>query len=241
MDPDGYTAVLPSGVALVTQPMLQPTPPFDPKALRLVSNVAGGPSILAVRKDLSANSLKEFLDLSKSKPGALTYGSSGVGTTLHLGGELFKSVAAVDLVHIPYKGTSEVVVDLVAGRIDMSIISPLVARKLVDDGRVKALASTGRTRIKGWEDTPTAIEAGLPGFEVDGWYPLLVPAGTPDEAVARLNEAVAKGVKAPAAANRLAELGFTPIGSSVAEAEALQAAEAEKWGRLIREKGIKAG
>ena len=239
-DPDGYTSVLPSGVALVTQPLLQPTSPFDPKALRMVSNVAGGPSIIAVRKDLS-KTLEEFLALARKQPGALTYASSGVGTTLHLGGELFKSAAKIDLVHVPYKGTSEVVVDLVAGRVDMSIISPLVARKLVDDGRVTALATTGKARIKGWEDTPTAMEAGLPGYELDGWYPLLVPAGTPDDVVAKLNEAIAKSVKAPDAADRLAGLGFTPIGSTVAEAEALQAAEAEKWGRLIKDAGLKAG
>lgn len=240
-EPDGYVAVLPSGVGFVTQPLLQPTPPFDVRALKVVSNVTSGPSVIAVRRDLPVKTLKEFLDLAKAKPGSLTYASSGVGTTLHLGGELFKATAGVDLVHVPYKGTSEVVLDLVGGRVDMSIISPLVARKLVDDGRVTALATTGKERMKGWDETPTAIEAGLAGYELDGWYPLLVPARTPDEIVARLNEAVAKGVRAPDAANRLAELGFTPIGSSVADGEALQAAETQKWGRLIREAGLKAG
>lgn len=240
-DPDGYTTVLPSGVGFVTQPLLQPTPPFDPKELRIVSNVTSGPSVLAVRRDLEAKTLEAFVAMAKARPGGLTYGSSGVGTTLHLGGELFKAMANVDLVHVPYKGTSEVVLDLVAGRVDMGIISPLVARKLVDEGRIVALATTGKARIKGWEETPTVAEAGVPGYELDGWYPLLVPAGTPDEAVMRLNDAIAKGVREPDAAERLAGLGFTPIGSSVAEAEALAAAETEKWGRLIRDAGLKAG
>ncbi len=234
-EPDGYTLVLPSGVSFVTQPLLQRQSPYRVEDLRPVSNVTGGPSILAVRKDFEAKSVKDLVALAKSKPGALSYGSSGVGTTLHLGGELFKSMAGAEIAHIPYKGTSEVVVDLIAGRIDMSFISPLVARKLVDDGRVVALATTGKTRAKGWENLPTVAEDGVAGYELDGWYPLLAPVKTPDEVVARLNGVVAAGVKSQAVAGRLAELGFTPIGSSIEEAKALQASEAQKWGRLIAE------
>lgn len=239
-EPDGYTLVLPSGVSFVTQPLLQRQSPYRVEDLRPVSNVTGGPSILAVRRDFNAKSVKELVALAKSKPGALTYGSSGVGTTLHLGGELFKNMAGADIAHIPYKGTSEVVVDLTAGRIDMSFISPLVTRKLVDDGRVVALATTGKTRIKGWESLPTVAEDGVPGYELDGWYPLLAPAKTPDEIVAKLNGVVAAGVKAPTVSAKLAELGFTPIGSSIEEAKALQASETEKWGKLIAEAKLSA-
>jgi tripartite-type tricarboxylate transporter receptor subunit TctC len=238
---DGYTLVLPSGVGFVTHPLFAPQPSYKIEALRPISNVTSGPSVLAVRGDLDAKTAGELIALAKAKPGALTYASSGVGTTLHLGGELFKNMAKADIVHVPYKGTSEVIVDLIAGRVDLSFISPLVARKLVDDGKLKALGTTGKTRAKGWDQVPTIDESGLPGYELDGWYPLLAPAGAPDEAVKRLSEAVMAGVRKPEAAARLSDLGFSPIGSSVAEAEALQAAEAEKWGKLIREAGLKAG
>jgi tripartite-type tricarboxylate transporter receptor subunit TctC len=239
-DPDGYTVVLPSGVGFVTHPMLTPNASYKIEAMRAISNVTSGPSVLAVHPSLEAKTVKELVALAKAKPGALTYASSGVGTTLHLGGELFRSMAGIDVVHVPYKGTSEVVVDLIAGRVDMSFISPLVARKLVDDGKLVALATTGKTPAKGWESTPVVAEA-VPGYELDGWYPLLAPAGTPDDAVKRMNEAVAAGVRKPEAAKRLTELGFTPIGSSIEEVQALQAAEAEKWGKLIKEAGLKAG
>lgn len=240
-DPDGYTTVLPSGVAYVTQPLLNPIASFKTADLRAVSNVASGPSVIAVKSDLPVSSLEELLALARKQPGALSYGSSGVGTTLHLGGELFKSMAGLDILHVPYKGTSEVVLDLVGGRVDMSIISPLVARKLADDGKIKPLATTGKTRPKGWEQTPTVAEAGVPGYELDGWYPLLAPKDTPDEAIARLSEALVKGLKAPDAAGRLTDLGFTPVASTVAEVEAQTAAETEKWGRLIRDAKLTAG
>ncbi|MGA0530436.1 Bug family tripartite tricarboxylate transporter substrate binding protein [Hansschlegelia sp. KR7-227] len=239
-EPDGYTTVLATGVGWVTHPMLTKSPSFRTEDLRPVCNVTGGPSVLAVRKDLPAKTLEELIALAKAKPGELTYASSGVGTTLHLGGELFKSVAGLDIIHVPYKGTSEVLVDLLAGRVDISFISPLVARKLVDDGRLRALATTGTKRMKGWDDTPTVAEAGAPGYVLDSWYPLLAPAGTPDEVVSRLNQAVAAGVKAPEAAHRLEGLGFIAIGSSVAEAEAYQRAETEKWTKLIRDAKLQA-
>lgn len=232
-DADGYVAVLPSGVGFVTQPLLSAKAPFKTEDLRPVSNVTSGPSVIAVKRDLPVKSLEEFVALAKKQPGGLTYASSGVGTTLHLGGELFKSVAGIDLVHVPYKGTSEVVVDLVAGRVDMSIISPLVARKLVDDDRLSALATTGKTRPKGWENVPTVAEAGVAGYELDGWYPLLVPAGTPDDVVETLSQAVQKGIKSPDAVKRLEDLGFMAIGSTVKEAEDLQRAETAKWSDLI--------
>lgn len=239
--PDGYTVILPSGVSYVTQPVLTQAAPYEIEALRPITIVTNGPSVLAVRNNLEAKTVKDLVALAKQKPGGLTYGSSGVGTTLHLGGELFKSMAGVDIVHIPYKGTSEVVVDLIAGRIDMSFISPFNARKLVDEGRVRALATTGKARQKGWEETPTVMEDGVSGYELDGWYPLLAPAGTPDEAVKALNEAVANGIRAKEAADRLTGLGFTALGTSVEDAEKLIAAETAKWTKLIREAKLSAG
>ncbi|GLK78677.1 Bug family tripartite tricarboxylate transporter substrate binding protein [Methylopila turkensis] len=238
--PDGYTVVLPSGVSYVTQPALLPDAPFKLDGFRAIAIAASGPSVLAVRSGFEATSVEKLVALAKSQPGVLTYGSSGVGTTLHLGGELFKRLAAVDIMHVPYKGTSEVVLDLAGGRIDMAFISPMNARKLADDGKILALATTGAARPKGWEQTPTVAEAGVAGYALDSWYPLLAPAATPDEAVRALNAALAEGLKAPEAQSRLADLGFTPRGDSVEASEAFIAAESRKWTDLIAQAKISA-
>ncbi|MEP9379694.1 tripartite tricarboxylate transporter substrate binding protein [Aquabacter sp. CN5-332] len=236
--PDGYTGIL-SSMGYVVNPLIGKTP-YKVEDLRPVSIVTSGPSVLVVRNDLPVGSVQELIALAKSKPGGLTYASSGNGTPLHLAAELFKHDAGVDILHVPYKGTGELMVDLAAGRVDMSIVSPLIAANFVKDGRLKAIATTGTARMKGWESVPTMAEAGLKGYAIEAWYPVLVPAATPDPVVAKLNKAIADGVKMPDATERLEGLGLRAIGSSVADADAYVKAEAAKWSQLVKDANLKA-
>lgn len=236
--PDGYTGVLAS-MGYVVNPLIGKTP-YKVSDLRPVSIVTSGPMVLVVRSDLPVKNVEELIALAKSKPGSLTYASSGNGTALHLGAELFKREAGVDILHIPYKGTAELMVDLGAGRVDMGIVTPFIAANFVKDGKLKALATTGAARMKGWETVPTMEEAGLKGYRMEPWYPVLVPAATPDAVVETLNKAIVDGVKKPDVVERLQGLGLNPIASSVAEADAYVKAEAAKWGALVQSAHLKA-
>lgn len=236
--PDGYTGIL-SSMGYVVNPLIGKTP-YKVEDLRPVSIVTAGPSVLVVRKDLDVKSVADIIALAKQKPGGLSYASSGNGTPLHLAAELFKYQAGLDILHVPYKGTGELMVDLAAGRVDMSFVSPLIASAFVKDGRLKAIATTGKTRMKGWENVPTVAESGLPDYEIEAWYPVLVPAATPDATVAILNKAIVAGVKMPDATEKLEGLGLRAIGTSVPEAEAYVKAETAKWAKLAKDANLKA-
>ncbi|TCT07662.1 tripartite-type tricarboxylate transporter receptor subunit TctC [Aquabacter spiritensis] len=236
--PDGYTSILAS-MGYVVNPLIGKTP-YKVSDLRPVTIVTAGPSVLVVRADLPVSSLQDLIALAKSKPGGLTYASSGNGTPLHLAAELLKKDAGLDILHVPYKGTGELMVDLAAGRVDMSIVSPLIAASFVKDGRLKAIATTGTTRMKGWENVPTMEEAGLKGYAIEAWYPVLVPAATPDAVVAALNKAIVAGIKMPDATQRLEGLGLVAVGSTVAEADAQVANETKRWSQLVKDASLKA-
>lgn len=236
--PDGYTGIL-SSMGYVVNPLIGKTP-YKVEDLRPVSIVTAGPSVLVVRKDLDVTSVGDIIALAKQKPGGLSYASSGNGTPLHLAAELFKYQAGLDILHVPYKGTGELMVDLAAGRVDMSFVSPLIASAFVKDGRLKAIATTGKARMKGWENVPTVAESGLPDYEIEAWYPVLVPASTPDATVATLNKAVVAGVKMPDATEKLEGLGLRAIGTSVADSDAYVKAETAKWARLVKDANLKA-
>ncbi|OYW55645.1 MAG: hypothetical protein B7X99_18745 [Rhizobiales bacterium 17-65-6] len=236
--PDGYTGIL-SSMGYVVNPLIGKTP-YKVEDLRPVSIVTAGPSVLVVRKDLDVKSVGDIIALAKQKPGALSYASSGNGTPLHLAAELFKYQAGLDILHVPYKGTGELMVDLAAGRVDMSFVSPLIAAAFVKDGRLKAIATTGKARMKGWESVPTVAESGLPDYEIEAWYPVLVPAATPDATVAALNKAVVAGVKMPDATEKLEGLGLRAVGTSVPESEAYVKAETEKWAKLVKDANLRA-
>ena len=237
--PDGYTAVLPA-MAYAVNPFLYTRVPYRFEDLKAVSIVASGPLILVAHPSLGISSVQELIKLAKTKPGDLSYASGGNGSSLHLAAELFKREAGVEIVHVPYKGTNDLIADLLTGRVPIAFISPLNARELVRDGRLKALAVTTAKRATGWTDVPTVAESGVPGYSVEGWYAVLVPSGTPADAVAGLNRSLNEALAAADVRDRLGSLGIQPVGGTPEEAEAFLKGERAKWQKLVEEAKLKA-
>jgi tripartite-type tricarboxylate transporter receptor subunit TctC len=240
--PDGYTLLLGSTSTNAVNPWLYTKLGFDlVRDLAIVAYVASGNSALAVRADLPAKSVRELIALAKKEPGKLTYASSGAGSSLHLAGELFKERARVDLVHVPYKGAAPAMTDLVAGRVDMSFAPVANVVPLAKAGKLRLLGLTGEKHSAFAPGTPTISESGLPGFDVWTSYTILVTAGTPEPAVARLHAELTRIAKTEELKSQLAGIGIDPeTSASPAEAAAQRAAELEKWGKLVRAIGLKA-
>ena len=235
---DGYTLLLPA-LAYAANPALFSKVPYKFADFAPVSVFAKGPLVLVAHPSLGAKSVRDVLALAKAKPGTLSYASGGAGSSPHLAGELFKSVAAVDLLHVPYKGTAEFMSDLLAGRVPLSFSSPLVIKPHVQSGALLALGVTSPQRSPGWPGVPSIAEAGVPGYDVEAWYALLAPAGTPAEAVNKLNTAINDALKAPDVQARMGGLGVDPVQGTPAQAAAYLDAEARKWTKVIRDAGIK--
>ena len=237
--PDGYTFLM-TNVSLVTSAYLYPKLPYDPqKDFVPVTLVATSPLMLVVNPSVAAQSVQEFVALAKANPGKLTFGSGGVGSTPHLSVELFKSAAGFDAVHVPYKGGAPALNDLMGGQLSFMIENMPGTMPFAKQGKLRALAVTSAQRSPLEPALPTMAESGVPGYEVVGWQGLFAVAGTPPEIVARLHAEVAKALRLPEARERLAGLGAEPVGSSPAEFAAFVRAEHARWGRVIREKGIR--
>ena len=236
---DGYTMILPA-MAYAVNPTLYSKVPYKFEDFATVTVVAKGPLVLVVAPSANLNSVKDLLAAAQAKPGQLQYASGGNGSSLHLAGELFKLMAGVDLLHVPYKGTNDFIPDLLAGRVPISFSSPLVMQPHVKAGRLRALGMTSAKRSPGWPEVPTIAEAGVKGYEMDAWYGLLVPASTPKALVDTLNKAVSNGLKAPDVQERLASLGVEAVASSPADAAKYIAAEERKWSKVLKAAGIKA-
>ncbi len=236
---DGHT-ILYSTVAQAVMPSLFQRLTFDPVADFVpVSLVAVVPMIMIVNKDLPVNSLAELIALLKSRPGEFDYGSSGNGGAVHLASELFLSMSGTKANHVPYRGSSALLPDLIAGRIAFSVDVAASALAYVRDGRVKGLAISSRQRSRLAPDLPTFEEAGVPGYEAYTWHMVHVPAGTPQAIVTRLNRVVNESAAVPEVKNRLLELTAEVITDSTPEsARAFLIAERDKWGKVIREAGI---
>jgi tripartite-type tricarboxylate transporter receptor subunit TctC len=236
---DGHT-ILYSTVAQAVMPSLFQRLTFDPVTDFIpVSLVAVVPMIMIVNKDLPVNSLAELIALLKSRPGEFDYGSSGNGGAVHLASELFLSMSGTKANHVPYRGSSALLPDLIAGRIAFSVDVAASALGYVRDGRVKGLAISSKQRSSLAPDLPTFDEAGVPGYEAYTWHMVHVPAGTPQAIVTRLNRVVNESAAVPEVKNRLLELTAEVITDSTPEsARAFLIAERDKWGKVIREAGI---
>jgi tripartite-type tricarboxylate transporter receptor subunit TctC len=237
--PDGYTIVLPA-MAYAVNPMIYSKVPYTFDQFTPVTIVAKGPLVLVVTAATAINSVQDLIAAAKAKPGQLQYASGGNGSSLHLAGELFKYMAGVDIVHIPYKGTNDFIPDLLSGRVPISFSSPLVMQPHVKAGRLKALAVTSLKRAAGWIDVPTINEAGVKGYEMDAWYAILAPAGTPQALVAQLNKHIAQALHAADVEEKLTGLGMQAVANSPAEAAKYIAAEERKWNKVVRAANIRA-
>lgn len=237
-EPDGYTIVLPA-MAYAVNPSLFTKVGYSFDQFVPVSIVTKGPLVLVAHPSLGVKSVKELIALAKKEPGKINYGSGGNGSSLHLAGEMFKYQAKVDLQHIPYKGTNDLIADLLTGRVPIAFMSPLIAKEHVTQGKLIALGVTSDKRSPSWPDVPTVAEAGVPGYAVEAWYAIIAPKATPKPVVDKLSAAIAEAVKSPEVAGKFAALGNDPVGSTPAEAAAYVDAEAKRWNEVLSAAGIK--
>jgi tripartite-type tricarboxylate transporter receptor subunit TctC len=238
--PDGYTLLLGVAGTLSVAPHLGEPLPFDPiKDFMPVSLVATGSFVVAVNKALPVKSIPELIAYAKANPGKLNFGSSGKGGAPHLATELFASMAGVKMVHVPYRGLGPAVADLIAGQIQVLFADvPLVVEQ-AKAGNLKALAITGTTRSSVMPDLPTVAEAGVPGYSAGTWYGIFLPARTSPEIAVRLSKALQQVLAAPSLKALMAKQGAEAAWDTPAEFTAFTAAESAKWGRLIKDLGIK--
>ena len=237
--PDGYTLLMATTGVMAINNALYPNMTYDAaKDFEPVIFVASITNVLAVPPELPANSVRELIALAKEKPGSLTFASSGAGSSTHLSSELFKSMAGIDVVHVPYKGSSQALTDLIAGRISMIIDNMPGAISFIKAGRLRALGVTGSKRSPALPDVPTIAEAGLPGYESLSWSGIAVPAGTPKSIVARLNREIAAILAQPDIRDKFAQAGADPVGGPPQQFADHIRDEREKWSKLIRERGI---
>ena len=235
---DGYTLLL-SHSGFAAMPGLYRELPFDPvRDFAAVITAASGAYVLAVNAAAPFRSVAELIAYAKANPG-LTYGSAGVGSTVHLAGEFFKRMAGIDIVHVPYKGAAPAITDLVGGQIRMMFAPAVNALPLAAAGELRALAVTSATRSRLAPELPTVAESGLPGFEVTGWYGLAVPAATPPATVARLNAEANRALAAPEVVEQLRLQGLDPVGGTPEQAAAWLKSEVAQWTKVIRDANIK--
>jgi tripartite-type tricarboxylate transporter receptor subunit TctC len=228
--------MVPSTLALNS--VLYKKVPYDPvRDFAPVTLAATAPNILIVNTALPAKSLAELIALAKARPGALSYGTPGVGTSPHMAMELLKSMAGVDIQHVPYKGTAPALTDVMSGQIAAMFANALTARPQIDSGRVRALAVSGPQRIEALPGVAPVADT-VPGYEAMQWYGLVAPAGTPPAIIARLNAEALKALRSDEMKERLALDGAEPVGSTPAEFGALIRSELEKWRRVARSANI---
>lgn len=237
--PDGYTLLFaPSSHATLKE--LYPQMSFDPlKDFTSIATVARTPYIMVVHPGLEVKTVADLLAMARAKPGSVAYASTGMGTAQHLAGEVLRRTSNTDILHVPYKGSGAVRADLLAGRIQMMFDNVAVMLPYVQRGEMKALAVTSPKRSALAPDLPTLRELNLAAAEIEGWFVLLGPAGTPDAVVQRLNAAVNKVLATPATAEKLATLGAEPLIGPPQDVTTLVSADRERWGKVIREGNIK--
>lgn len=238
---DGYTLVIVHQGTLAQNPHIYARTGYNAMAdfapiTRLVNTVL----MLAVATQLRANSVADLLRLAKEKPGQLTYGSSGIGTPPHIAGELFRTMTGIDVVHVPYKGATPALMDLVGGRLAFTIDNPAMQLPQAKAGKIRALAVTGTQRVAVAPDVPTLSESGVAGYDYRPWMGIAAPAGTPAEIVARLNSEIVRALKTREAQELFAAQGSEVVGDTPEEFAMFIRAEHARWGALIRQVGIKA-
>jgi tripartite-type tricarboxylate transporter receptor subunit TctC len=237
--PDGYT-IGSVATSHSINPSLYPKMPYDTlRDLVMVSHTVNLKNVLVAHPSVPANSVKELIALAKSRPGTLTFASAGNGQSNHLSGEIFKSMAGIDMIHVPYKGSAPGLTDTVAGSTSIMFVDILSALPHIKSGRLKALGVTGTVRSPALPDVPTIQESGLPDFNGNTWLGMVAPAGTPREIVMRLSAETSKVLNAPDMRERLLAQGVEPVGSTPEQATAHLEAEMKRYAAAVKASGAK--
>src|SRR5712664_4862525 len=237
--PDGYTLVYAANGAMTIAPSLQGNLPYDPtRDLAPISLVLTVPSIVAVNNDVPAKTFQELIALAKARPGKLSYATPGNGTPQHVGGELLKILAGVDIVHVPYRGA--MFTDVIAGRVAIALQNAASVLPAVREGKLRGLAVTSLRRSPNMPELPTISESGFPGFEATSWFALLAPAGTPVPIVDKVHREALKVLAQPDLQAKFAQLGLDRAGGSPGELAAIIKSDIDKWAKVIKDAGITA-
>ena len=236
---DGYTLLF-TGAGFVTNPSLYARVPYDAvKDFEPISLMAFGPNVLVVHPSLPVKTVRDLIALAKAQPGAIGFAGSGSGSTPHLAGELFNTLAGVRMVHIPYRGSGPAMIGLLSGETPVMFLPAINAGPHVKSGRLRAIAVTSTTRLSSMQELPTVAEAGLKGYESSQWYGVFAPAGTPEDILNSLNGQVVKIVRSPEMQQRLHEDGIVPAGNSRQQFAAYIKIELVKWADVVKRSGAR--
>lgn len=239
--PDGHTLVLAPAGNLTVNPFLYRNVPYDvTRDFAPVTVIAAVPNVLVVNPQLPIKDLPELIAYAKANPGKLNFSSPGAGSGAHLAGELLKSSAGIDIVHVPYNGIAPAVTAVVAGDVQMMFAAAPTALPQVASGKLRAIAVAGPKRIAAAPALPTLDESGLPGFDVTSWYSIVAPAGTPPAIVDRLQKEIARALDNPDVKAKLVGLGAEPVANTPSQFAAMIKLETEKWGKIVKDANIKA-
>ena len=238
--PDGYTILMGAVATHAINPTLYASIPYDPvRDFQPVTQVASTPNVLIVNNSVPAANVREFIAYAKANPGKLNFGSGSTGSAGHLAGELFKTMAGVNMTHVPYKGAAPAMQDLIGGQVQLMFDNFASASTQVKAGKVKALAVTTAKRSTLAPDLPTIAESGLAGFDINTWFGIFVPAATPRDVVERLHAEFTRALAMPDIREKLANLGAEPVGNRPEEFAAYIKAEADKYAKVIQASGAK--
>jgi tripartite-type tricarboxylate transporter receptor subunit TctC len=238
--PDGYTILMGATATHAVNPTLYKNIPYDAvKDFAPITQVATTPNILVVNPAVPASNVRELIAYAKANPGKLSFASGSIGSAGHLAGELFKAMAGVDMVHVPYKGAAPAMQDLIGGQVNLMFDNLASSLAQVRAGKVRALAVTTAARTSFAPEYPTIAESGLPGFDISTWFGIFAPAGTPREVQERLHAEFTKALAAPDVRERMLNLGAEPVGNKPGEFAAYIRSEGEKYARVIKASGAK--
>ncbi len=237
--PDGYTLLMSASTLAINHVMYKQLPYDVARDFAPITPMVSLPNVLVVGMGTPFRTFGDFLSAARAKPGALTYGSAGLGTAPHMAMELLRVSAGIDVLHVPYTGVAPALNDIIGNRVDGMLVNFLSAKPQIDGGTLRALAMSSASRSRFMPDLPTINESGVPGYEAIQWFGLLAPAGTPQAIIDRLQAETAKILDTPAMKARLALEGAEPIGNSPAEFSALIKAEMAKWSQVAKAAGIK--
>jgi tripartite-type tricarboxylate transporter receptor subunit TctC len=239
--PDGYTILGGTISSHAINPSIYPKMPYDAvKSFQPITLIGTNANVLVVGAASTYKTVQDVIAAAKAKPGSISFASAGNGTSQHLSGELFKSLAGISMEHVPYKGSGPAIQDVMAGHVPLMFDTTVVAAPHIQSGKVRALAVTSTKRVGSLPGVPTMAEAGVKGYEILSWQGIFAPAGTPKEIVQRLNAEIVKILKMPDMRERLAGLGLDPVGNTPDEFAAFQQAEIAKWAKLVKEAKITA-